>query len=305
MAEMGTRPTRTSGRRKVSAATGLDCATAFQKIALGCVASIKAHHSSACAGDAEAVHQIRVAITRLRAAVAFFAPVAIDAEWLRLKTEIAWLNTSLGAARDSDVVVDYARRKRYRTWAQLMIGERLDRRQMQDHRQLVRCLRSARVQRLVAAMAGWVKQGPWLARWEGRAHRNDAEPLEAYCESELNRWRERLIRKGRQLETLDASRRHRLRIRIKRFRYMLEALTETVPVRRRGGFRHVHRPAKRLQRALGDLRDLKRFAGLAVPPQAEDGKRREKHPPGYRQRKEKLLNAATEAYCSLKQAGTC
>jgi CHAD domain-containing protein len=77
------------GRRKAAAAAGLDCAAAFQKIALDCVASIKAHHTNACAGDAEAVHQIRVAITRLRAAVAFFAPIVVDAEWLRLKKEIA------------------------------------------------------------------------------------------------------------------------------------------------------------------------------------------------------------------------
>ena len=120
---MATRPTGTSSRRKAAAAAALDCATAFQKIALDCVAAIKAHHTSACAGDAEAVHQIRVAITRLRAAVAFFAPIVVDAEWLRLKKEIAWLNGPLGAARDSDVVVEYARRKRYRAWAQRMIGE--------------------------------------------------------------------------------------------------------------------------------------------------------------------------------------
>src|SRR5262245_38449924 len=114
---MAGRPIRTSGgRRKVVTAVGFDCAAAFQKIALGCITGIKAHHSSACAGDAEAVHQIRVAITRLRSAVAFFAPFVADAEWLRLKKEIAWLNTSLGAARDSDVLVDYARRKRYRAW---------------------------------------------------------------------------------------------------------------------------------------------------------------------------------------------
>jgi CHAD domain-containing protein len=97
-------PTGTSSRHKAAEAAGLDCAAVFQKIGLDCVASIKAHHTNACAGDAEAVHQIRIAITRLRAAVAFFAPIVVDAEWLRLKKEIAWLNGSLGAARDSDVV---------------------------------------------------------------------------------------------------------------------------------------------------------------------------------------------------------
>src|SRR6187551_3360093 len=145
---MVTRPTPTPRRRKAATKAALDCASLFQNIGLDSVAAIKAHHTNACAGDAEAVHQIRVAVTRLRAAVAFFAPIVVDAEWLRLKKEIAWLNGPLGAARDSDVVMEYARRKRYRVWAQRMIGERLDRRQMQDHRRLVRCLRSVRTQRL-------------------------------------------------------------------------------------------------------------------------------------------------------------
>ena len=302
---MGTRPTRTPGRNKVSSPANLDCATAFQKIARDCVTSIRAHQSSARAADAEAVHQIRVAITRLRAAVAFFAPIVVDAEWLRLKKEIAWLNISLGAARDSDVSMEYARRKRYQAWAECEIGDDLDRRRVQDHHRLLRCLRSSRFQRLIVAMADWVDGGPWLARWERRVRRNGARSLDGYCKRELNRWRERLIRKGRHLENLAASRRHRLRIRGKRFRYMLEALTETVGVRGRGELRHVHGPAKRLQRALGDLRDLTRFADLARSPKAEDGKRRKKPPPGYRRRKQKLMDDAIEAYRGLKLAGVC
>jgi CHAD domain-containing protein len=270
---------------------------------LGCVADIKAHHSSACAGDTEAVHQIRVAITRLRAAVAFFTPIVVDAEWRRLKQEIAWLNGPLGAARDSDVVVEYARRKRYGAWAQRMIGEQLDQRQTRDHRRLVRCLRSVRTQRLIAALAGWIRQGPWLARYKRRKH---AEALQPYCARELNRWRERLVHIGRHLKTLGASRRHRLRIKAKRFRYMLEALTETVALRGRGEFHHLHRPAKRLQRALGDMRDLERLAGLADgSPQADNGKQRNKHPPGYRHRREKLLGVAIAAHRDLKHAGVC
>ncbi|MCK1517287.1 CHAD domain-containing protein [Bradyrhizobium sp. 190] len=293
-------PTGTSGRRKAAEAAGLDCATAFQKMALGCVAAIKAHHSSACAGDAEAVHQVRVAITRLRAAVSFFAPIVVDAEWRRLKQEIAWLNGPLGAARDIDVVVEHARRRQYRAWMQDMVGEQFDQRQMRDHRRLVRCLRSARTQRLVAAMAAWIRQGPWLPRYRRRKH---AEALQSYCAGELDRWHERLVRKGKSLKSLGASRRHRLRIKAKRFRYMLEALTETVALWGRGKFHHLHRPAKRMQRALGDMRDLERFAGLASgSPQVENGKRGKKHPPGYRHRKEKLLGAAIAAHHDLKYA---
>jgi len=300
---MRAHPTGTSSRRKAAEAAGLDCAAAFQKMALGCVAAIKSHHASACAGDAEAVHQIRVAITRLRAAVAFFAPIVADAEWLRLKQEIAWLNGPLGAARDSDVVVEYARRKRYRAWAQAMIGEQLGQRQTQDHRRLVRSLRSARTQRLVTAMARWIKHGAWVERYK---QRKDAEVLQSYCAGELNRWHERLVRKGKRLKTLEASRRHRLRIKAKRFRYMLEALTETVALRGRGEFHHLHRPARRLQRALGDMRDLERFADLAdESPLAENGNRGRKHPPGYRDRREKLLDAAIAAHRDLGHARLC
>jgi len=55
----------------------LDCATAFQKSHWIASPKFRLHHSSACAGNAEAVHQIRVAITRLRAAVSFFAPITV------------------------------------------------------------------------------------------------------------------------------------------------------------------------------------------------------------------------------------
>lgn len=300
---MGADPNKTPGRRKApTTVAGLDCATAFQKIALDCLRGVKAHHGGACAGDIEAVHQMRVAITRLRAAVSFFAPMTADVEWRRLKKEIAWLNESLGAARDSDVIAQYARRKRYRAWAQRRVGQKLDERQMRDHRRLARCLHSHRFQGLIEATTIWIERGPWLRRWERNARGKPTKPLKAYSERKLNRWRRRLIRKGRRLESLDAARRHRLRIRTKRFRYMLEALTNIVPLRGRDEFRHVHKPAKRLQRALGDLRDLKRLARLGVS--AEEGSPAGK-PPDYRQRIKKLLRTAVDACRSLKQAGAC
>jgi CHAD domain-containing protein len=293
---MATGRAETSGRRKAVPVAGLDCATAFQKIARDCVAGIAAYHGSACAGDAEAVHQLRVAITRLRAAVSFFAPIVIDAEWPRLKAEIVWLNASLGAARDSDVMVEYASRGRYQAWADRAIGPELGKGRVQNRRRLVRCLRSARTRRLIEALSVWTEQGPWLAHWEAAVRRGDAEPLQAYCGRELDRRRERLIRTGKHLSRLNAARRHRFRIRAKRFRYMLEALTDIVPMCSRAELRQVHSAAKRLQRTVGDLRDLKRFAGL--PPSAN-----KRPPPGYRRQQETLAGAAVRAWRDLKQAG--
>ena len=294
-----------AGRRPrlSSPAAGLDCATAFQRIARDCTARIAAHHSSACAGDVKAVHQIRVAITRLRAAVSFFTPMAVDVQWRHLKQEIVWLNLSLGAARDTDVVVGYAGRKRYRQWTQGLISQTLDERRNRDHRRLVRCLRSRRFQRLIEDLSGWIGRGAWFVAWEEAARRKPAAPLKVYGARKLDRWRKRLIRQGRHLATIDTSRRHRLRIKAKRFRYMLEALTNIVGVYDPGEFRDMHKAAKGLQRALGDLRDLRRFGRLGArsrPP--EGGKQGRRWPPGYRPQKKKLLEAAIAAHRSLRQA---
>ena len=292
-----------SSRGSLSAAVGPDCAAAFQEIALDCVADIRAYHRRACAGDAEAVHQVRVAITRLRAAVLFFEPIAVDTEWPRLKKEIVWLNDALGATRDDDVMAAHARRKQYRAWSRGMIGEHIAERRGRDHRRLVRCLRAVRFQNLIAALSGWVRHGRWLARWERAVRDEPAEPLHVYGERELNRWCKRLIRKGRHLETLGASRRHRLRIRAKRLRYMLEALTGIATILGDEKYRRLHRSARRLQSALGDLRDLDRFADLAAPASAaDDSEQGKSRPPGYRRNKKKLLRASIEAYHSFKRA---
>ena len=234
---MRNRPTTTSSRHKASEAAGLDCATAFQKMTLDCVADIKAHHTQRvrrrCRGRASDPGRDH-AVARRRG--------VLRADRGRC---------GMAAAEEGNRLAERPARRRARQrcrhgicapQAIRRVGaahdrRALDQRQMQDHRRLVRCLRSARTQRLVAAMAGWIRQGPWLARYK---RRNDAEALQSYCARELDRWHERLVRKGRHLKTLGASRRHRLRIKAKRFRYMLEALTETVALWGRSEF---HRPA--------------------------------------------------------------
>ena len=152
-------------------------------------------------------------------------------------------------------------------------------------------------------MARWVKQGAWLERY--RRHK-DNEPLLSYCARELERWHARLVRKGKGLKDLGAERRHRLRIRAKRFRYVIEALTESVRLWSRGNLRRLHRPAKRLQSALGDMRDLEHLADLVGQlPSAGKDKRGKPHPPGFHRRREKLLTAAIAAHRALKHAKAC
>jgi hypothetical protein len=84
---------------------------------------------------------------------------------------------------------------------------------------------------------------------------------------------------------------------------MLEAMTGVVTIRGDEKYRRLHRSARRLQSALGDLRDLDRFAEFATPASAaDDSEQGKSRPPGYRRNEKKLLRAAIEAYHSFKQA---
>lgn len=281
-------------------AARLDCANAFQRIALDCVADIRVHHGGACSGDAEAVHQMRVAITRLRAAVSFFAPMTTDAAWSRLKVELAWLNVLLGDTRDSDVLADYAGQQRYRAWITHVGGQRLNQRRMRDHGRLAIALHSVRYRRLMSSLSGWIQRGPWLKDSKDIAF--GGRDLRAYSEWKLRRWHKRLSRKGRHLATLDASRRHRLRIRVKRFRYMLEALARMLPPRDRARIRRMQKPARQLQGGLGDLRDLTRFGQAAVATQgAADARRRFIELPSFRKDERKILKLVSTAFRDLRR----
>ncbi len=58
-------------------------------------------------GETEDVHQMRVAVRRLRAILRAARPLLIP-EWAEsLRTELAWLGEMLGRARDLDVQIDY------------------------------------------------------------------------------------------------------------------------------------------------------------------------------------------------------
>jgi CHAD domain-containing protein len=61
--------------------------------------------------DPEAVHQARVATRRLRSNLRTFRPL-LDVEWTEsLRSELAWLAQSLGAVRDSEVLLERLRER--------------------------------------------------------------------------------------------------------------------------------------------------------------------------------------------------
>jgi inorganic triphosphatase YgiF len=78
-------------------------AEAFRRIMDGALAHLMANHPAAAGGDVEGVHQVRVAIRRLRAALVLFRPL-LEPHAETQFTEALWsLGRIFGEARDWDV----------------------------------------------------------------------------------------------------------------------------------------------------------------------------------------------------------
>lgn len=78
-------------------------AQAFRHITATVLAHLLANEPTAKSGDAEGVHQIRLSIRRLRAALVLFRPL-LEAHAARFAAELRRLGRVFGEARDRDVV---------------------------------------------------------------------------------------------------------------------------------------------------------------------------------------------------------
>lgn len=177
---------RKVARQRASATpiSALSCQTAFQSIAQDCIASIRKNHMSARKGSAEAIHQIRVALTRLN--------------------------------------VFYARHA-------------------------------------TSGSSIYSPSGPESGPWTRHGHAARLQKFSTYSQARLHSWRKRLVKKGGRISHSNATQRHHLRIKAKRYRYMLEAVA-TLGIANNFAKRKL---AKRVQQALGDLRDLQCFVNHA------------------------------------------
>ena len=251
------------------------CLACFEGIASSCLQALGSNRESAIAAEPEAVHSMRIELTRLRAAALFFAPAIDDTMWPGIDRQVRWLNSALGRARNRDVAIEYAHRRHYRHWA-AHFRRNLMRSQDKAHRRLASKLGSARYDSLASELRHWISH---LALRHGSQTR-----LDVYCDERLHDWRDEISRLARRIRVLHRKPLHRLRIQSKHYRYVVEALLDhDIPVSREDFL--FCETARRVHQDLGELRDL-RMLRKAI------GHR----PPHYRKRERKLMQRVEELF---------
>lgn len=242
----------------------MTCQDAFRAIARGCLDDLVANQEAACEGDREALHQIRIALTRLRAARSFLSSFIPSSEWSRLKGELKWLNKHLSRARDLDVA-----QKRLpsvddpRPHAQSL--GRIWRKTWDDsHRQLRQVLHSSRYRILVHNASVWVENGKKSSAGPQSPTDRHSSSLRAYSVRRLDRWYKKLLKEARSLQDMNASQRHRLRIKSKRLRYALEFFGQFLPSKSLPRVKALLKSLRKIQKCLGQLNDAEQGRSIAI-----------------------------------------
>ncbi len=203
---------------------------AMQAVFRHCLAHALANEQVAVDGrNPEGVHQLRVALRRLRSALTVFTPLLPVEQWTRWKDEARWLLGALGNSRDLDVMS-----------GKLLPG--LDNAIVADA--AMEAFRSAAAERSAVAraearvaissqragdffldFAGWVEKRGW--RGPAVGGRGD-QPVRIFA-ARAARSRFRKLRKaGKGFRRLDASGRHEVRLQAKKLRYCLEFFADAL-----------------------------------------------------------------------------
>jgi CHAD domain-containing protein len=268
------------------------CETAFRLILSECLEDVATNHEAVCAGDAAALHRTRIALTRLKAAIAFYRRMVADAEWTRLRSELKWLSVYLGATRDLDVAIENSKDP---TEERALKVARAD-----AFEKLKDALQGERYRQWFEAMWDWVGSGPWTARQDRSTALRRAVPVSVFHARRLARWHKKLTSKSRGLQGMGKNKRHRVRLASKRLRYAIEFSEGGLPAEDYAGWRVVLKHLRKAQQILGELNDAEVRRSLvesASDPQKEAGNRQAGHEKARdRKRKSHLLRRATVIY---------
>ena len=183
------------------------------------------------AHNPEVLHQTRVGLRRLRAALSVFRAM-LDPDGLNAaRTETRWLAGELSPARDIDVFLQNAGATddleddpgRAAFFGALRLA------QAEAYERALAAVRSARFRALLLSLGEWIEVGAWR-RLDDSVRRSLREgSVTVLAGPILDRLDHRLRRRSRRFMSLDAAARHDLRKQAKKLRYAAAFFGEAFP----------------------------------------------------------------------------
>ncbi|MGX9425713.1 MULTISPECIES: CYTH and CHAD domain-containing protein [Bradyrhizobium] len=236
---------------------------AFQVISRATVRHFSGNADAVRNLDAEGVHQMRVGLRRLRAAISLFSKVLPGAGTAAVKRELKWLTAELAPAREIDVFikeqVEPVTHDRALSRGGRAIKDEFDEKRADALARAKRAVNSERFRRLLVDTLEWVESKP------ASANEHMHVPIEKFAADVLHRRTRKARKQGRHLDRLQPRARHKLRIRIKKIRYAVDFFESLFPAKReRKRLKRLSSHLKKIQDALGALNDFVAHRKMAL-----------------------------------------
>jgi inorganic triphosphatase YgiF len=244
-------------------------ATAFQVIGRSVLRHIAANEPAVRAADPEGVHQMRVGVRRLRAAIAVFSELLDCKQTQQIKRDLKWLAGKLGPVRDLDVFLKgkialFEGADSPTAGLPELKSELVYRRDVAAE-SAKGAITTARYRLLIFNILEWIEDGKWLKQSRSHLDRK-IRPFAAHL---FERRTKKAKRKARRVGEVEAPKRHKLRIIIKKVRYALYFF-ESLFSRTKALSRY-KKYLQALQDNLGALNDIAVHQKLAIKLAAGSG----------------------------------
>src|SRR5215469_2180469 len=199
---------------------------AFQIIGFSCLDHALANERAIRQGDAEGVHQMRIGLRRLRAAISLFKEMLQGPETEAVKRELKWLTEQLSPARDLDVLIAgqvQPLRDAQTVGVDAGVLERDLNVQRKAGMQMARAaVESERYRASGLQVALWLADGAWSQSGAPSIKACRERPVDQFASKVLSKRAKSLLKRIRKIERLDPLGRHKLRIAVKKLRYACE-----------------------------------------------------------------------------------
>ncbi|KRR04268.1 CYTH and CHAD domain-containing protein [Bradyrhizobium valentinum] len=206
-------------------------------------------------GDPEGIHQMRVGLRRLRAAISLFSKLLSSAGTEKIKAELKWLTGELAPARELDVFVkenvEPATRDVLLRRGGQEIKQEFSQKRDQAFARARKAVNSEHFRMLLIDTLQWIEARQTISTDRGSI------PIGRFAADVLHRRIRKVRKDGRDLDKMSPPARHQLRIRVKKIRYAVEFFGTLFPSKReQKQLARLSTHLKKVQDALGSLNDF-------------------------------------------------
>jgi triphosphatase len=243
--------------RPVAAAPDATAASVLRKAGRRLLRQLQRNVQGALAGqDPEYLHQLRVAVRRLRVLLSLTRGTSNEYEWQHVTIELKWLARALGPARDSDVFISDIWPPLRAEIGASRLAAVLDATWLAQRRRHLqkaqRALAARRFQALLFSLERYLALSGFNNGEDSSRNHRESRFVHEAIRHRARRVRQRYASAGK-ADDGAGSRLHRLRIEIKKLRYVLDFFAPLLQQRR---VTKAQRRLASLQDILGGLNDI-------------------------------------------------